>query len=134
MLPSCLSTYLHIKHPIVGDIKYGGNKIKGETTQLLHAYRVEVDGKSIEKHSVEIEEFKREKGLIRMGALIWIEREGQKHIVIGKGGSVLKKVGTQARHALQELLGEKVFLKLWVKVSPEWSDNERALKQFGYDD
>ena len=84
--------------------------------------------------TVEIEEFKREKGLIRMGAIIWIEREGQKHIVIGKGGSVLKKVGTQARHALQELLGEKVFLKLWVKVSPEWSDNERALKQFGYDD
>lgn len=84
--------------------------------------------------TVEIEEFKREKGLIRMGAIIWIERKGQKHIVIGKGGIVLKQVGTQARRALQELLGEKVFLKLWVKVSKDWSDNERALKQFGYDD
>lgn len=84
--------------------------------------------------TVEIEEFKREKGLLRIGAIIWIERKGQKHIVIGKGGNVLKQVGTQSRRALQELLGEKVFLKLWVKVSRDWSDNERALKQFGYDD
>ena len=84
--------------------------------------------------TVEIEEFNREKGLARIGAIIWIERKGQKHIVIGKGGNVLKQVGTQSRHALQELLGEKVFLKLWVKVSRDWSDNERALKQFGYDD
>jgi GTP-binding protein Era len=84
--------------------------------------------------TVEIEQFKREKGLVRIGAIIWVEREGQKHIVIGKGGSVLKQVGTQARHALEELLGEKVFLQLWAKVSRDWSDNERALKQFGYDD
>ena len=84
--------------------------------------------------TVEIEEFKREKGLVRMAAIIWIERKGQKHIVIGKGGDVLKKVGTQSRRALEDLLGEKVFLKLWVKDSPDWSDNERALKQFGYDD
>ena len=84
--------------------------------------------------TVEIEEFKREKGLVRMAAIIWIERKGQKHIVIGKGGNVLKQVGTQSRRSLQELLGEKVFLKLWVKVSRDWSDNERALKQFGYDD
>ena len=84
--------------------------------------------------TVEIEEFKREKGLLRIGAIIWIERKGQKHIVIGKGGNVLKQVGTQSRRALQELLGEKVFLKLWVKVSRDWSDSERALKQFGYED
>lgn len=84
--------------------------------------------------TVEIEEFKREDGLIRIGAVIWVEREGQKHIVIGKGGSVLKQVGSQARQALQELFEEKVFLRSWVKVSPDWSDNERALKQFGYDD
>ena len=84
--------------------------------------------------TVEIEQFKREKGLVRMGAIIWVEREGQKHIVIGKCGNVLKQVGTQARRSLEELLGEKVFLQLWVKVSRDWSDNERALKQFGYDD
>ena len=83
---------------------------------------------------MEIEEFKREGGVLRIGAVIWVEREGQKHIVIGKGGSVLKQVGSRARQALQELFEEKVFLRSWVKVSRDWSDYERALKQFGYDD
>jgi GTP-binding protein Era len=84
--------------------------------------------------TVEIEEFKRDKGLLRISAIIWVERAGQKQIVIGKGGDVLKQVGTRARGALQELFGEKVFVRLWVKVSRDWSDSERALRQFGYDD
>ena len=84
--------------------------------------------------TVEIEEFERTEGLLRIGAIVWVERDGQKQIVIGKGGQVLKQVGTRARHALQELLGEKVFLRLWVKVSRDWSDSERALRQFGFDD
>ena len=84
--------------------------------------------------TVEIEEFKREKGILRIGAIVWVERDGQKQIVIGKGGDVLKQVGTRARHALQELFEEKIFLRMWVKVSRDWSDNERALKQFGYED
>jgi len=84
--------------------------------------------------TVEIEEFKRRDGILRIGAIVWVERESQKQIVIGKGGDVLKFVGTQARHALQELFGEKIFLRLWVKVSKGWSDNERALRQFGYDE
>ena len=84
--------------------------------------------------TVEIEEFKRIGGMLRIGAIIWVERDGQKQIVIGKGGKVLKQVGTGARHELQELFGEKVFIRLWVKVSRDWSDSERALRQFGYDD
>jgi GTP-binding protein Era len=84
--------------------------------------------------TVEVEEFKREKGLLRIGAIVWVERKGQKQIVIGKGGDVLKQVGTRARHALQELFEEKIFLRMWVKVSRDWSDSERALKQFGYSD
>jgi len=84
--------------------------------------------------TVEIEEFKRTASVLRIGAIIWVEREGQKQIVIGKGGDVLKQVGTGARLALQELFGEKVFIRLWVKVSRDWSDSERALRQFGYDE
>ena len=84
--------------------------------------------------TVEIEEFSRSDKLLRIGAIIWVEREGQKQIVIGKGGKVLKQVGSGARQELQELLGEKVFLRLWVKVSRDWSDSERALRQFGYDE
>jgi GTP-binding protein Era len=84
--------------------------------------------------TVEIEEFKREGGVLRIGAIVWVERENQKQIVIGKGGDALKQVGTRARHALQELFEEKIFLRTWVKVSRDWSDNVRALKQFGYED
>jgi GTP-binding protein Era len=84
--------------------------------------------------TVEIEEFKRKDGILRIAAIVWVERKGQKQIVIGKGGDVLKFVGTHARHSLQELFDEKIFLKLWVKVSRDWSDNERALRQFGYTD
>lgn len=84
--------------------------------------------------TVEIEEFKRTQELLRIGAVIWVERNGQKQIVIGKGGKVLKQVGTGARLELQQLFGEKVFLRLWVKVSRDWTDSERALRQFGFDD
>lgn len=84
--------------------------------------------------TVEIEEFKRSDKLLRIGAIIWVERESQKQMVIGKGGDVLKQVGTRARHALQELFDEKIFLRTWVKVSRDWSDNERALKQFGFEE
>jgi len=84
--------------------------------------------------TVEIEEFRRDSNLLRIGAIIWVERAGQKQIVIGKGGTVLKQVGTAARHEIEELLGEKVFLRLWVKVSRDWSDDERALRQFGFEE
>lgn len=84
--------------------------------------------------TVEIEEFKRSDKVLRIGAIVWVERDSQKQIVIGKGGDVLKQVGTRARHALQELFDEKIYLRMWVKVSRDWSDNERALKQFGYED
>jgi len=84
--------------------------------------------------AVEIEEFKRSDDLLRLGAIIWVERQGQKQIVIGKGGQVLKQVGTEARKELEKLFDEKVFLRLWVKVSKEWSDNERAMRQLGFDE
>lgn len=84
--------------------------------------------------TVEIEEFKEDGNLLRIGAIVWVERDSQKQIVIGRKGDVLKQVGSRARHALQELFEQKVFLRLWVKVSRDWSDNERALKQFGYDE
>lgn len=84
--------------------------------------------------AVEIEEFKREDKLLRLGAIVWVERQGQKQIVIGKGGNVLKQVGTESRKELEKLFDEKVFLRLWVKVSPDWSDNERAMRQLGFDE
>jgi len=84
--------------------------------------------------TVQIEEFKRKGGLLTIGAIIWVERESQKQITIGKNGAVLKQVGSGARIALEELLGEKVYLRLWVKVSKDWSDNEKLIERFGYTD
>src|SRR5690606_39220829 len=66
-------------------------------------------------------------------ALIWLDRESHKPIVIGKGGSLLKAVGTAARAELKLLLGARVHLELWVKVREHWADSERELKRLGFD-
>ncbi len=84
--------------------------------------------------TVEIEQYKEEKGMTRIHAIIWVEREGQKNIVIGKQGEVLKKVGQRAREELEKMLERKVYLNLWVKVKKGWSDSERALQSLGYID
>lgn len=84
--------------------------------------------------TVEIEEFKEEGRLKRISALILVERDGQKAIVIGDGGQRLKQIGTEARLDMEKLFGGKVMLSLWVKVKSGWSDDERALKSLGYTD
>ena len=84
--------------------------------------------------TVEIEQFDDEKDLYRIGAVIYVERDGQKAIVIGKKVDLLKSVGKDARIEMQSLFGHKVFLRLWVKVREGWGDNERMLKNLGYND
>ena len=84
--------------------------------------------------TVEIEQFKEEEGLLRISALIWVERDSQKRIVIGKKGEQLKEIGRQARIDMEKLFDNKVFLQLWVKVKEGWSDNERLLNTLGYRD
>jgi GTP-binding protein Era len=84
--------------------------------------------------SVIIEEFKEQKDVLHIYATIWVERPGQKQIVIGKDGAVLKAVGEEARRDMERMFGEKVFLKTWVKVKEGWSDDERALKELGLGD
>lgn len=84
--------------------------------------------------TVEIEEFKQEGKLKRISALILVERDGQKAIVIGDGGQRLKRIGMEARIDMEKLFGGKVMLSLWVKVKGGWSDDERALKSLGYDE
>ena len=87
--------------------------------------------------TVEIERFAvdaTQKGgeLLRIGAVVWVEREGQKPIVIGKGGERLREIGSKARQQMERLFGCKVFLETWVRVREGWSDDEAALKAFGY--
>lgn len=84
--------------------------------------------------TVEVEDFRREAHIVHIHALIWVERQSQKNIVIGKQGRVLKEVGQQARLDIEQLLDSRVNLKLWVKVKEGWADDERALRSLGYTD
>lgn len=84
--------------------------------------------------AVEIEKFKVEKKILHIDALIWVEKAGQKAIIIGKGGQRLKQVGIAARKEMESFFAKKVNLGLWVKVREGWSDNERALRSLGYAD
>ncbi|MBU2045417.1 MAG: GTPase Era, partial [Bacteroidetes bacterium] len=79
-----------------------------------------------------ITSFKEAKDIIKIAAEIVVERDSQKNILIGTGGSMLKKVGTYARQDMEEFLKKKVFLELFVKVIPDWRNRENYLKSFGY--
>jgi GTP-binding protein Era len=85
--------------------------------------------------TVEIEQFKQQaNGVLHINALILVEREGQKRMVIGNKGEKLKAIGKQARIDMEELFDSKVFLEIWVKVKSGWADDERALRSLGYGD
>lgn len=84
--------------------------------------------------TVEIENFKETEKIIHIDALILVEREGQKRILIGDKGARIKQIGQQAREEMERLFDNKIMLKTWVKVKSGWSDDERALRSLGYND
>lgn len=84
--------------------------------------------------AVTIDQFEETPTLVRIIATVWVERDGQKAILIGRGGARLKAIGTQARHAIEELVERKVFLQLWVKVRAGWQDDPRFLQSLELDD
>lgn len=81
--------------------------------------------------AVVIDSWKEEESIIKISAVIWVEREGQKPIVIGKDGEQLKQIGTLARKEMEKRFGKKVFLRLWVKVKTNWTDNNQSLSSLG---
>ena len=83
--------------------------------------------------TVEIERFSEEGATTTIDAVIWVEKPGQKAIVIGAEGKMLKAVGSEARADIERMLEKRVHLGLWVKVREGWSDDDRALRQLGYD-
>ncbi len=81
---------------------------------------------------IEVEEFKKEEGILKIRAIIYVARDSQKGIIIGHQGKSLKKVGTEARKDAEEFFDSKIFLELYVKVAKNWRNTERLLKKFGY--
>jgi len=81
---------------------------------------------------VEVESFEESEDIIRMRVIIFVSRDSQKGIIIGHKGEAIKKVGTEARKDIEEFLGKKVFLELFVKVNKDWRNKEQELKRFGY--
>ena len=90
-------------------------------------------GEEIPYHAtVLIREFSEKATLTKIGAEIIVQRETQKGIILGEGGSMIKKLGSAARQDIEAFLGRKVFLDLFVKVRPKWRDNEAQLREYGY--
>ena len=81
---------------------------------------------------VVVEEYKDEDKLVRIGAVIYVERDSQKGIIIGHGGVALKKVSSEARKSLERFLDKKVFLRIFVKVDKDWRNSDKELSTFGY--
>jgi len=127
-----------------GPALYAEDEITDKSQRFLAAERVREQlmrqlGKELPyATTVEIESFVEESSrngvLLRIGAIIWVERESQKAIVIGKGGARLKAIGQKAREQMQRLFGTQVFLQTWVRVRDGWSDDESALRALGYSD
>jgi len=82
---------------------------------------------------VEVESYEETERHIRIRSVIYVARESQKGIIIGKGGSAIKRIGMEARTDIEEFTGKKIFLDLYVKVDKDWRDNEAELKRFGYE-
>ncbi|NKJ20682.1 GTPase Era [Dyella sp. SG609] len=120
---------------------YGEDEITDRSERFLAAEMVReqlmlrLDQELPYATTVEIEQFKdRDDGVAEIHAVIWVERDGQKAIVIGNGGQQLKAIGSAARRKMEQLFERKIYLRLWVKVREGWVDDESMLKKFGYTD
>ena len=83
--------------------------------------------------AVTIEQFEEDGQMFRIGAVIWVDRDGHKPIILGRGGEHMKRIASEARQDMEKLFDRKVFLQVWVKVKGGWADDSRLIKQFGYE-
>ena len=101
--------------------------------ELVREKIYELYAEEIPYHTaVLVTEYKEKNTLVKIAADIIVQRETQKGILLGENGSMIKKLGTEARKEIEKFIGQKVFLELFVKVKPKWRDNEQQLKEYGY--
>ena len=130
-----------LKKYLPNDFKYyDDNYITNQPKSLIITERVREKVLQLTEEEIPhtvtciLETYEEKKDLISLGVVIIIDRENIKKIIIGKGGSMLKKIGTEARIDLEEYFGKKVFLSLYVKVIKNWRDKEALIKSLGLQD
>lgn len=134
-LERCIAAQLPVSEQLYPEDQVTDRSMRFLATEIIREKLVRLLGDELPyATSVEIEKFDEDTKLVKIYAIIWVERDNQKAIVIGKGGTKLKRIGQEARVDLETLLEKKVYLKTWVKVKSGWADDERALQQLGYRD
>ena len=132
-LESCIEALLPEAPPLFPEDQVTDRSVRFLAAELVREKLFRKLGRELPYGlTVQIEEYRSEPGMTHIHALIWVERDSQKNIVIGKGGRVLKEVGREARLDIEDLIGARVNLKLWVKIKEGWADDERALQSLGY--
>lgn len=134
-LEKIITAQLPVSEPFYPEDQITDRSIKFLAAEIIREKLVRLLGDELPyATSVGIEKFDETDKLAKVYAIIWVERDNQKAIVIGKEGAKLKRIGQEARADLENLLDKKVYLKTWVKVKQGWADDERALLQLGYRD
>lgn len=129
-----LKNYLPKGPHLFADDQFTDRSIRFLCAELLREKIFRLCGQELPySTAVEIESYKDEGALVRIHALILVDKDNHKRMIIGDKGKKLKEMATSARLDMEQLLGKKVFLQCWCKVKTGWSDNERLLKQLGYD-
>jgi GTPase len=122
-----------------GELLYGEDEVTDRSerflvSELIREQLMRQLGEELPYSStVEIEQYREDGRMLRIAAVVWVERESQKGIVVGAAGSQMRAIGQAARIAIERLLERKVFLEMWCKVRENWSDDDTQLRRFGYD-
>ena len=134
-LEGLIEKYLPESEPFFPEDQLTDRSVRFLAAEIIREKLVRELGEELPyQTTVDIESFKDEDGITKIHALVLVETKGQKSIVIGNKGERLKSMSTNARHDIEELLDNKVFLRIWVKVRKGWSDDEQALSSLGYTD
>lgn len=134
-LDNVLAKYLPKNPPVFPDDVVTDRSMRFMASELIREQLFRQLGQELPYvTSVTIESYINEPKLDRISAVIWVEKNSQKSIIIGKNGDRLKKIGSKSREQLEPLVGKKVFMDLWVKVKEGWAENEQILKSMGYSD
>ena len=120
-------------HPFFDQEDLSDMPTKFFVSEIIREKIYQLFGEEIPYHTaVMVNSFKEQPLIVKIQADIIVNRETQKSIIIGQGGKMIKEIGTLARKDIEEFIGSKVFLELFVKVKPKWRDNDTKLKEFGY--